>query len=326
MVLVNIFRSQNYGYGSCSTLPMCFNDRFLFLTYGMLHCLQPTVKQMLTVELRPAVRQIVERNEQLEGENVQLYEKVRELLTENTALKAGRLQFRRQCESLVSGQASQLLSPTKELEGRVQKQKRQIERLQQRLAATQSEAELAQRESRELEDRLEAHVGELEKSAQAEVESARACAQLVKECEAIVEICGAHEWDEAVECPEEIGGAIECLHGVVRLVSEGCAAVVQRREQATVENNSFKQMVTEMETRIRVLETEKNATEECNKKYEKEREELGGAIATLRKALDDVKTNLIAAEDEKKGLKEENVRLRIEIGQLREKLALAELS
>ena len=281
---------------------------------------------MLTVELRPAIRQIVDRNEQLETENTQLYDKVHELLTENTALKAGRLQFRRQCESLVTSQASQLLSPSKEFEMRVQRQKRQIERLQQRLAATQSEAELAQREHEEMKERITQHTEDIEKSAQVETDATRACMRLVKECEGIVAICGHDEEEAPVECPDDLAGAIECLYGVVRLVSDGCAAAVQQREQAVMESTSFRQMVQEMETRIRVLETEKNATEECNKKYEKEREELGGAIATLRKALDDVKSNLIAAEEEKKELKEENVRLRIEVGDLREKVALSELS
>jgi hypothetical protein len=94
---------------------------------------------MLSTELQPAVRQIVQRNGELEEENKQLYDKVHQLLTEVTALRAIRGQY----ESLVAGHGSQLLSPPSQtLRDTVQRQKRQIARLQDRLDSAETDAQV----------------------------------------------------------------------------------------------------------------------------------------------------------------------------------------
>ena len=92
--------------------------------------------QMLDVELQPAVRQMVERKEHLEQENKRLYDKVHELLAEHTALKASDRHFRKECESMVTSH----LSPSKEIQTKLRRQRQQIDRLQEELTATQTEA------------------------------------------------------------------------------------------------------------------------------------------------------------------------------------------
>ena len=91
---------------------------------------------MLDVELQPAVRQMVERNEHLEQENKRLYDKVHELLAEHTALKASHRHFRKECESMVTSH----LSPSKEIQTKLRRQRQQIDRLQEELTATRTEA------------------------------------------------------------------------------------------------------------------------------------------------------------------------------------------
>lgn len=280
---------------------------------------------MLSVELQPAVRQIVERNEQLETENKELYDEVHKLLTEITALKATRHKFRQHCESMVANQASQLLSPSKEMQSKLQRQKRQIERLQSKLAATQSEAETAQRERAELEQHLERHADNLEKSAQIECDATKSCNDIARSINQLIGFINSEEEDESETFPETLPEAIEYVQKKFRFLGESTASLIQQRQQLLIENNSHKQTIGELETRIKVLETEKSATDDCNARYEKEREELGSAISTLRTALDEVKRQLISAEEEKKLLKEDNVRMKIELGQLKTERALAEV-
>lgn len=278
---------------------------------------------MLDVELQPAVRQMVERNEHLEQENKRLYDKVHELLAENSALKASRRHFRKECESMVT---SQLLSPSKEIQSKLQRQRQQIERLQEELNATQSEATAAQKARSELQHELDSHEDNLEKSAQMECDAAHSCADIARTIESLIALCQSQEDVTSFACPDDLDGAIEYLERRIERLRDSCAVAVQERERAGTESNTFKQMMGEMETRIKVLETEKDATDECNRRYERERGELGKAIETLRAALEGVKENLITAEEEKKVLKEENVKLKIEMSELKEKIALAELN
>lgn len=274
---------------------------------------------MLSAELQPAVRQIVERNEQLETENKQLYDKVHELMTETTALKAAQEKFRQHCESMVVNQAHQLISPSKDMQERMQRQRHQIERLQSKLAATQSEAKAVEQEREELEERLECQAESLEKTTQKDSRAVESCQAMTRTMSSLIAMCRANggeedeDEDDASDTPQDVAGAVNFLQRRFRVLGEECAAVVQQRQRIAVENTALKQTISELETRLRVLETEKSATDECNMRYEKEREELSKAIATLRSALDCVKTSLIEAEAEKKTLKEENVRLRIEL-------------
>lgn len=278
---------------------------------------------MLEGELQPAVRQMVQRNEHLEQENKRLYDKVQELLAENTALKQSRRQFRKQCESLVT---SELLSPSKEMHAKLQQQRRQIERLQEEIASTQADAASAHKARSEMQRKLDCHEDNLEISAQLECDAARSCLDIARTLESLIALCNLQETTKECACPDDLTGAVSYLQKRVEKLREGCEIAARQADRAGLESANFKQIMSEMETRIKVLETEKDATDECNRRYERERGELGKAIATLREALEGVKANLMTAEEEKKVLKEENVQLRIEMSELKEKIALAELN
>ena len=232
---------------------------------------------MLDVELQPAVRQMVERNEHLEQENKRIYDKVHELLAENTALKASHRHFRKECESMVTSH----LSPSKEIQTKLRRQRQQIDRLREELTAAQTEAAAAQKARSQLQNELDSHEDNLEKSAQMECEAARSCADIARTIEALIGLCQSQGASTSYGCPDDLSGAIEYLERRIQRLRDSCAVAVQERERAGTECNTFKEM---METRIRVLETEKDATDECNRRYERERGELGKAIETLRAA------------------------------------------
>ena len=180
---------------------------------------------MLSVELQPAVRQIVERNEQLENENKELYDEVHKLLTENTALKATRHKFKQYCESMGANHATQLLSPSKEMQSKLQRQKKQIERLQSKLAATQSEAETALKERVELEQHLERHADNLEKSAQIECDAARSCNDIARSMNQLIGFINNEE-DESETFPETLPEAIEYVQKKFRILGENTSSLM----------------------------------------------------------------------------------------------------
>jgi chromosome segregation ATPase len=285
------------------------------------------VNAMLSTELQPSVRQIVQRNEELEEENKQLYDKVHQLLTEVTALRAIRSHY----ESLVGGRGSQLLSPSPQaLRETVRRQKRQIARLQARLDSAEADAQTLATEKAELEQRLERNADTLEKTAQLEADAGQECTAVARKVRALISLCRktgfnrggtGEQKDEEPDVPKRsltdgLSGAVQALHRQVGTLADQLRETAKGRQQLGMDYHNARQTISELETQIRVLETEKTATDECNARYDDERQELGEAIATLRSALEETKKRLVTAEEDKKKLKTQNARLKLELEKL----------
>lgn len=279
--------------------------------------------------LPPAIRQIVERNEQLETENRHLYDRIHELLSDVCALKAARCMFRQHCETKVRNHVSELVSPAKELRCKIERQREQIEVLRSRIVEKKSEAETAEQERAELLEVSEIRVDDIEKASRVESEATRACSSIARlmgsllslnsvEC---AEVGGDNNNDnddvgEFVETPRNIGEAVGIVDEKLMVLRAGCTVAVRERDQGLIENAKLKRTVNDLTTRICATEMEKKATDDCNTRYEHEREQLAVAIAALRGALGEAKESLIAAEAEKRILKDEAVRLQIEVDTL----------
>ena len=274
---------------------------------------------MLSVELQPAVRQIVERNEQLEEENKCLLDKIHELLTEVTSLKAARHKFKLDCESMVATHASELMSPTREMKQKLKRQRRQIENLQNQLTSTKTELETIAQEKNAIQKTYENHADTLEKAAQDEADATNSCCEMAQSINNLIGIIAKCNGNNAnVDLNEKISindlpTAVSFLQKKILLLSENCTEMSRSNDELTLESANHKQHISTLETQIQCLQKEKETLEECNQKYINEREELGSAISTLRSALMEVKNNLITSDEEKKELKNENIRLRIEL-------------
>lgn len=263
---------------------------------------------MLSSELQPAVRQLVERNEQLENEKEELYEKVHELLTENTALKATRHKFREDCQSLVANQASQLLSPSREMKQRIHQQKRQIQNLQSQLTESQSQVEELQKAISELEQQHENEADTIERAEQIEIDAAEECKEIIQQLHRLIPDSKENE----EENEPTLKGQLKIMKKRIQRVQQEYSDFTSEKQTLNLNMMDYKQRISDLETENSVLKTEKETTAECNQRYEKERAELTQAITTLRKALGELKTNLTTAEQEKDLLKKENIRLTIE--------------
>lgn len=277
---------------------------------------------MLSVELQPAVRQIVERNEQLEEENKQLLDKIHELLTEVTALKATRHKFKLDYESV----ASELSSPTRDLKQKIKRQKRQIENLQSQLSSTKTELEATLQEKNLIQKDFELHEDALEKQTQDEADATHSCREMIQSLNGLIGLISHTDADIESESEEfdqssikDLPSAISFLQKRMHVLSNKCSELAQTNDGKNLENVNQKQQISTLETQIQCLEKEKETLEECNSKYINERKKLGSAIETLRSALEEVKNNLIESDEEKKELKKENIRLRIELDALKEK-------
>jgi chromosome segregation ATPase len=266
---------------------------------------------MLAAELQPAVRQVVRRNGELEEENKDLYEKVHQLLAEATALRV----IRQQYQSFAS---SQCLSPSKVIQETIYRQRRQIATLQSRLNATQAQLDSTLTAKSQMEIRLERHADSLERSTRIESDANATCRAMAKSLRDLTATCR----NATIEDEEEEGGdadlltELDTVHRHVRTLVEACAEAQRERQELAIEAQGATQAISELETRRKVLQTEKEVTDECNTRYNREREKLGKAIATLRKALDEMKKSLKATEAEKKRLKAENEQLRLELAEL----------
>jgi chromosome segregation ATPase len=119
------------------------------------------------------------------------------------------------------------------------------------------------------------------------------------------------------QSPDRLAVAMQTVQHHVQILADRLTETMKRRQQLTTDYQIARQTISELETRIRVIETEKTATDECNARYDKERQELGEAIATLRSALEGMKKSLVSAEEDKKTLKTENARLRLELEKLK---------
>ncbi|KAK8866920.1 hypothetical protein M9Y10_009889 [Tritrichomonas musculus] len=277
---------------------------------------------MLSVELQPAVRQIVERNEQLEEENKQLLDKVHELLTEVTALKATRHKFKLDCESAITSGTS---SPSRDMKQKIKRQKRQIENLQSQLSSTKTELEATLQEKKLIQQNIEKHEDTLEKQTQDEADATHSCREMVKSLNHLIGMISSPDAENESDSEElnfsnlnDLPTAVSFLQKKIHVLSEKCTELNQFNDNRKLENTNQRQQISSLETQIQCLEKEKETLEECNAKYINEREELGSAIATLRSALTEVKNNLISSDEEKKELKKENIRLRIELDALKE--------
>jgi chromosome segregation ATPase len=267
---------------------------------------------MLSLELQPAVRQIVQRNGELEEENKRLYATVHQFLTEVTALRAVRAQY----ESLVAGQPAQVLSPTQEsLRATAERQRRQIARLQGQLDATAADLSSQSAERADLEQRCERCADALERSAQLEADAGQACNSATRQLLALCALCGGEEEDagDAPDgaAPAALPGALQALHRAVEALGGRLAAGAAGRRALGEALHAARQAASELGARVRALETEKAAADECGARYEQERQQLGNAFATLRASLEAVKARLVAAEGDRKRLAAENARLRL---------------
>lgn len=276
---------------------------------------------MLSVELQPAVRQIVERNEQLEEENKQLLDKVHELLTEVTALKAARHKFKLDYESV----ASELNSPTRDMKQKIKRQKRQIENLQSQLSSTKSELEATLQEKNLIQKDFERHEDAREKQTQDEADATHSCREMIQSLNRLIGTISHADPDIESESEEfdfsnlnDLPSAISFLQKRMHVLSDKCSDLAQLNDGKNLENVSQKQQISTLETKIQCLEKEKETLEECNSKYVNERQKLTSAIETLRNALEEVKNNLIMADKEKKELKKENINLRVKLEELKE--------
>jgi chromosome segregation ATPase len=110
---------------------------------------------------------------------------------------------------------------------------------------------------------------------------------------------------------------MQALHRHVGTLADELRETAKRRQQLAMDYQNARQTISELDTQIRVLETEKTATDECNARYDEERQELGEAIATLRSALEETKERLVTAEEDKKKLKTQNARLKLELEKLK---------
>jgi chromosome segregation ATPase len=125
------------------------------------------------------------------------------------------------------------------------------------------------------------------------------------------------EEEEEDQLPEALPASLQVLHRHVRALSQMLNESAKQRQQLAMDLQGANQTISELETRVHVLEIEKATTDECNARYTKEREELGNAIMTLRSTLEEVKGTLVSAEEEKKKLKTQNARLRLELEKLK---------
>jgi chromosome segregation ATPase len=181
----------------------------------------------------------------------------------------------------------------------------------------------ALQERAELEEEIDRHADDLEKSTQVESDAGRTCGEIAKSLRNLISICRQSDREASAEdadCPElsiELPSSLQTVHEYVRAVADLCAETVSERRQLTSASQTARQTVSELETQIRVLEAEKNATDQRNARYDQERIELGSAIAKLRTGLAAVKARLVAAEEEKKRLRDENAQLRAAIAPLK---------
>jgi chromosome segregation ATPase len=250
--------------------------------------------------LPASVRQTVRRSADLAEENKQLYEKIHQLLTEITGLRVVRSQYESLLESLAS-------TPTRALQDTLHRQDRRVVHLQSQLSATQSELDAALEQCSELKCELDRRANEPEKSAQLESDAGRTCGAIAKSLQKLISTCNS----------SESPSSLETLHENVRAAADVCVAAVKERRQLEEAAQTKRDEVSEIEAKIRVLDDEKNVTDQRNARYDRERNELGGTIAKLRTELASVKARLVAAEDEKKRLKAENAKLRAAIAPLK---------
>jgi chromosome segregation ATPase len=225
------------------------------------------------------------------------------------------------------------MSPSpQELRDVVQRQKRQITRLQAKLDSAETDLQSVSAEKAELEQRFEQNADTLEKTTQMEADAGRACKAVTQQVRALIALCqnpnfrddDIDEEEEEEErtsqegqVPDALPASLQVLHHHVKVLSNRLTESAKQRQQLVLDSQTAKQTISELETQIRVLETEKASTDECNARYDKEREELGNAIVTLRSALDGMRGSLVSAEEEKKKLKIQNARLRLELEKLK---------
>lgn len=100
-------------------------------------------------------------------------------------------------------------------------------------------------------------------------------------------------------------GIFERLHAAEDGASEAASLLQQSASAAD--------RLADLETQLQVARNELESLRECNARYEAEREQLTAAISSLRGALGRVKENLIQSDAERKQLKEEVVRLHIQL-------------
>ena len=258
---------------------------------------------MLTEELQPAVQQLVQRNQHLERENKELYSKVHELLAQLTALKSSRHKFQSDIQSYVDTRTSELESPNRELKQRLHRQKHQIESLREELEAAQAKiSELSQSQI------------QVEKTVTDEQHSQEIVSDVLEQILSIRNSLGK-------QTTSSDSDPMQRLKEEVKAIQKDFLDVVKERDRVLAENEQLKQNCSDLETRVIVLQQENSTTNDCNSKFEKEREELTNAITSLRSTVSKLKESLVNTENEKKVLKGENSSLKIEISQLKGSLS-----
>jgi predicted nucleic acid-binding Zn-ribbon protein len=188
------------------------------------------------------------------------------------------------------------------------------------LVQSQSELDVALREKAEIKTALEDHSDHLERSAQLESDASRTCAQIGKTLRHLLAVARDPEAlpeDEDANSGADLSFDLQTALGRisrdVRTLNELSLVNAKAKQSLSAENSLLRQTIADLETRIQVLNQEKSVADECNARYDKERKALTTANSTWRSALDDMKVSLVAAEDEKKRLKSEIVRLKLEL-------------
>lgn len=266
---------------------------------------------------------IASRNAQLEAENRELYQKINDLLTENTALKASRAKFREVCQSYVESQTTNILTPTKEMNQKIYRQTREIDSLKQKLADAEQALQAHEQEKARVIEEKTALEYQAEKEEATSQQSKVICHELIRSIKSLQRnLSGINEddqnynsgYDDNQLIESSLQQYIEKLQTSFRELSLECAKATTTTNSKTNEIQELKRQISELETKIIVLNTENAAAKECNDRYEEERTELTNAITSLRNALKATKETLVSVESANKALKEENVQLRIKLG------------
>jgi chromosome segregation ATPase len=257
---------------------------------------------LLEAELEPAVQQLLIRNQDLERENGVLLEKVEILMAELSSLRAKRRSFSRSVEFSATSQATSTLTPTKEVKRKIKQQEDQISRLRSECEAALADIQTVQREKQQLEEYLEKETVEFEKAQQMESE-AQSAVRTIADLLASIYPESAPQTEGSTT---DLMSSMQILQNHISKLKETYVMDGSRRKDIETERNMHLSTIRGLESRIVALETEKSVIDECNRKYETERKELGKAIETLRGALEEVKESLLSADEEKRKLEEEN--------------------
>jgi DNA repair exonuclease SbcCD ATPase subunit len=264
---------------------------------------------MLNLELQPAVREVVERNDQLENENKTLSDRIHELMTEVTALKAARGQY----GDLSSSQGFSSPDKGDELRNAIQRHKKHIARLQSRVVASQSELDQTLKEKAEISSALESERDQLERSAQLESDAGQKCDRIAKALQRLLGISKGKDPRHFSEDPPsslDLGASLDRMNRDVEALGDAFARNAQEKKRLLAQNAELQQKHANLTAQLSSLQRNKAVTDECNARYDSERKDLNTAIATLRPALDQMTARFIAADNERKQLKSELERLK----------------